>query len=140
MVRFSNLSLLKILLENARTPYVKIAEMLNVSEAAIRKRIKKLEKERIILKYTVEVDPKKIGYNIETLIGVDTDPEHYLAVIEKLKNMKEILNLYSSTGDHMMLLKCWFRDSNELSLFIKKIEKIEGVTKICPAIILEKIK
>ncbi len=140
MVRFSNLSLIKILLENARTPYIKIAEKLGVSEAAIRKRIKKLEKEKIILKYTVDIDPKKLGYNIDSLIGIDTEPEYYISTLEKLKNMDEVINLYSSSGDHMMLLRCWFKDSNELSSFIKKIEKIEGVTRICPAIILEKIK
>jgi len=40
----------------------------------------------------------------------------------------------------MILAECVFKDSNELATFIKKIEKINGITKICPAIILDKIK
>ena len=58
MVRISNFKILQILRENARTPFVKIAELLGVSETAVRKRVRKLEEQGIIRKYTVEVDQK----------------------------------------------------------------------------------
>ncbi len=140
MVRFSNFQLLKILRENSRTPLVKIAEKLGVTETAVRKRIKKLEKEGVIRRYTIEVNPKKIGFEMVSLIGLDTKPENYLSVLEELKEMEEVVSLYSSSGDHMIMAECWFRNSEELSKFVKKLEGIEGVTKVCPAIILEKIK
>ena len=140
VVRISDIQLIQILRENARTPFVKIAEMLGVSEAAIRKRVKKLERTGVIRKYTIEVDPKKIGFEITALIGIDTKPENYIPTIEKLKEMQEVNSLYSSSGDHMILIECWFKNSKELTQFIKKLEKIKGVTRICPAIILEKIK
>ncbi|HID17153.1 TPA: Lrp/AsnC family transcriptional regulator [Candidatus Bathyarchaeota archaeon] len=140
MVRISNLELIKTLEENARKPFVKIARKFNVSETAVRKRIKKLEKEGVIKGYTVEVDYGKLGFSVNALIGVDTSPEHYLLVIEKLKLMKEIKALYSSTGDHMLLIRCVFKTSGELGNFIKKVKEIEGVTRVCPAILLEKLK
>ena len=139
MVRISNLELVEILRKNARIPYVKLAKHFGVSETAIRKRIRKLEEDGVIKGYTIEVDPKKMGFEINALIGVDTKPEHYIPVIGKLKLMEEIRGLCSSSGDHMILLECWFRNSNELAEFVKKLEKLEGVTKICPAIIIEKI-
>lgn len=140
MVRISNFKLLKILKENSRTPYIRIAKILGVSETAVRKRIRKLEEMGIIKKYTIEIDPKKIGYNIVTLIGIDTLPEHLFSIIDKLKEMDEVISLYSSSGDHMILIESWFKNSDELSIFIKKLEKMPGIIKICPAIILEKIK
>lgn len=140
MVRISNLKLVNILRENARTPYVKIAKLLGVSETAVRKRIKKLEKEGVIRRYTVEIDLRKLGYEVNAIIGIDTSPEYYLAVIEELKNMREVYALCSSSGDHMILVDCWFKTSSELSEFIKKLYSIKGVTRVCPAIILEKIK
>ncbi len=140
MVRFSNFQLLKILRENSRTSLVKIAEKLGVTETAVRKRIKKLEKEGVIRRYTIEINPKKIGFEIVSLIGLDTKPENYLSVLEELKEMEEVVSLYSSSGDHMIMAECWFRNSEELSKFVKKLEGIEGVIRICPAIILEKIK
>ncbi|MHA1606323.1 MAG: Lrp/AsnC family transcriptional regulator [Candidatus Freyarchaeota archaeon] len=139
MVRISNFKILQILRENARTPFVKIAELLGVSETAVRKRVRKLEEQGIIRKYTVEVDPKKIGFEI-ALIGVDAKPEHYLALLERLKEMDEVVSLYSSSGDHMILVEYWFSGSEELAAFVKKLESLEGVTRVCPSIILEKLK
>ncbi|MEM1575417.1 MAG: Lrp/AsnC family transcriptional regulator [Nitrososphaerota archaeon] len=140
MVRISNLDLIKILENNARESFINIAKRFGVSETAIRKRIKKLEEMGIIKKYTIQIDPIKLGFKIDALIGIDTTSEDYISIIEQLKAMDEIKNLYSSTGDHMILAECWFKDSNELTNFIKKIEKIKGITRICPAIIIEKLK
>ncbi len=140
MVRISNLEILKILRKNSRIPTIKIAKMLGVSETAVRKRIKKMEREGIIRKYTIEIDLKKIGFKVNTLIGLDTKPENYIQTLEKLKEMEEVVSLYTSTGDHMLLIECWLKDSEELTKLVKKLGAIEGVTKICPAILLEKIK
>lgn len=140
MVRISNLDLLELLMQNSRMSFVKLARILNVSETAIRKRMRKLEQEGVIRKYTVDVDPRKIGYEINALIGIDTKPEHYIQILDKLNSNKDVISLYSSSGDHMIMLNCWFKNSKELMKFTKDLGKKEGVTKICPAIILEKIK
>lgn len=140
MVRISNQDLIRLLRKNARTTYLNLAKALGVSEAAIRKRIKKLEEEGIIKRYTIEVDPRKMGYNVQALIGVDTKPETYLQTIDRLKSMKEVMSLYSSSGDHMIIMECWFKDAKKLTEFVKKLNSMEGVARVCPAIILEKIK
>jgi Lrp/AsnC family transcriptional regulator for asnA, asnC and gidA len=140
MVRISNLELLLALRENSRTPFLQLARRFGVSETAVRKRVKKLEQEGVIKKYTIEVDTKKIGYDVNALIGVDTKPENYMSAIERMKKMREVACMCSSSGDHMILCECWFKNSKELSKFVKKLEHIEGVTKICPAIRTEHIK
>jgi len=40
----------------------------------------------------------------------------------------------------MLLLEGWFKNTEELVKFVEELQKIKGVTKVCPAIILEKIK
>ena len=88
------------------TPYVKIAKMFRVSEIAVRKRVKKLEEMGVIKKYTIEVDPEKVGFEIRALIGIDTKPELFISTLEKLKVMEEVISLYSASGDHMILVEC----------------------------------
>lgn len=127
-------------MENARTPYQEIARRLGVSETAVRKRVRKLEEKGIIKRYTVEVDPKKLGFEIQALIGVDTKPEYFISILGRLKELEEIRSLYSSSGDHMILIECWFKSSGELTEFVKFLENLEGITRVCPALILEKIK
>lgn len=140
MVRFSNSAILEMLAENSRASFVELAKKFGVTETAVRKRVKKMEKEGIITKYTVEFDAKKLGLQVRALVGIDTKPEFFIPAIDKLKKMKKVSSLYSSSGDHMIMVDCFFEDSNGLSAFIKEIEQIEGVTKICPALVLEKIK
>ncbi len=140
MVRISDIKLIKILLNNSRLPYTKIADELGVTEAAIRKRIRKLEDQGVIKRYTVYVDPKVLGYNYDVLIGIDTTSEKFISVLNLLKEDEKVIELYTSTGDHMILIRTWLKDSKELDLYIRYLESIEGVTRVCPAIIIERIK
>ncbi len=40
----------------------------------------------------------------------------------------------------MILIEYRFRSSEDLATFIKKLESLEGVTRVCSSIILEKLK
>ena len=140
MIRISNIDLIEELKKNSRISYVELAKKLGVSETAVRKKIRKLEQLGIIIKYTVEVDPKKIGYEILAIIGIDTIPEKYFKILEELNKNNKIIKLNQCSGDHMIIIESWFKNSKDLSDFLKTLEGIEGVIKICPAIVNEKIK
>ena len=142
MVRISekDMKIVEDLINNARKPFTKIAKELGITEAAVRKRIKKLEKEGIIQGYSAVVDPKKIGYEVTAFVGFDAEPEYYVRVVEKVKRLPQVRKLYSTTGDHMYMAECWFKDRNELEEFIKRLEEIPGITRVCPAIVVEEIK
>ena len=120
--------------------FVEIAKKLGVSETAVRKKLQKLEELGVIRRYTVEVDPRKLGFNIIALIGLDTTPESYIRVIDALRKDDRIVKMYSSSGDHMVLIEVWFRNSEEMSQFVKKLNDMEGVTRVCPAILIERLK
>jgi len=140
MVRISNHNLIKLLMENARASYVEIAEKLGVSEAAVRKRIRRLEDLGVIRRYTIDLDPRRLGYEVLAIIGLDVEPEHLLKVMEELKGREEVVRLYLTSGDHMLIIECWFENSQEFSSFIKGLESREGIRRVCPAIVLERFK
>ncbi|MEM2934948.1 MAG: Lrp/AsnC family transcriptional regulator [Candidatus Thermoplasmatota archaeon] len=132
--------IIEILEKNARTPYTKIAKELGLSEGAIRKRVDNLEKNGIIKKYVAVVDPKKIGYNSIALLGVDVEPTKLLEVANEIAKINEAKNVSISTGDHMIMAEIWARDGRRLSELLTRIGKIDGIKRLCPAIILEKVK
>ena len=130
--------IIEILEKNARTPFTKIAKLLNISESAVRKRVKKLEDRKIIKGYKAEINYKNIGYKI-VWVGLDVKAENIVNIIESLKNFDEIKNFYLSSGDHDIMIEFIYKEQEELNDLIKKLEKLEGVTRICPAILIEKI-
>ncbi|MEM2104597.1 MAG: Lrp/AsnC family transcriptional regulator [Candidatus Bathyarchaeia archaeon] len=133
--------ILKLLQEDGRLTFVEIAKKLKLSESTIRKRVQALREKGIIKRFTVEIEPAKIGLNTVAIVGIDVDPSKLLEAAQKLCEFKEIRSVATSTGDHMIMTEIWAKDGRELTRLIsEKIEPIEGVKKICPAIILEKLK
>lgn len=132
--------ILDILSKNARTQYTQIAKEVGLSEGAIRKRIATMENNGIIKKYVAVIEPKKVGYNSITLLGIDVEPTMLLEISKKVAKLNDAKHVYISTGDHMIMAEIWARNGNDLSRILSKIGKIEGVKRLCPAIILEEIK
>ena len=132
--------IISILLENARLPFTDIAKKLGITDVAVKKRLKKLEKNGVIKKYTVIVDPSKLGYQDVALVGVDTEPDKILEVAEKLSEKEYSRFVYLTTGDHMIMVEIWAKNNADLMKIIKEIGSMPGVKKVCPAIILDQIK
>lgn len=132
--------IISILLENARLPFTDIAKKLGITDVAVKKRLKKLEKNGVIKKYTVIVDPSKLGYQDVALVGVDTEPDKILEVAEKLSEKEYSRFVYLTTGDHMIMVEIWAKNNADLMKIIKEIGSLPGVKKVCPAIILDQIK
>ena len=136
-----DLKILKMLQGSGRLPFTEIAEKLKLSESTIRKRVQALQKKGVIKKFTVEIDPLRIGIRAVAIVGVDVDPAKLLEAAQKLCEIEEVCSVAMSTGDHMIMTEIWTRDERELTKLIsEKIGNIEGVKRVCPAIILEKLK
>ncbi len=133
--------ILQTLAHDSRTTFSQMSQMLNLSEAGIRKRVLALEEKKIIKKFTIEVDPAKLGIKSISIIGLDVDPSKLLSAAIELSTFAEVRNLSTCSGDHMIMMEVWTEDGKELTKFIKaKVAAMDGVKRICPAIIQEKFK
>ncbi len=136
-----DLKILEMLQENARMPYMEIARRLNLSEGTVRKRVLKMEESGIIKGYTVDIDPKQLGYGTIVLLGMDVEPKYFLSAARELSKMDCVRWVYTSTGDHSIMAEIWTKNTAELDRIVsEKISKIRGVTDLCPAILMERIK
>jgi len=132
--------ILGYLTENARIPFSNIAKKLQISESTIRNRVGNLENNGVIKKYSVLIEPSKIGSSV-AIVGIDVKPEKFLNVAKKLTEFNNIKFVATSTGDHMIMIEVWMDTARELRDFISnKIDKMDGVTRTCPAIINERLK
>ena len=138
--KITDIAIIEELKKNSRISYNKIAEKFSETEATVRKRVKKLINKGVIRKFTIDVDPRKIGFKIEAMIGFDIKEEYYTSTLLELKNLPEVISLTTSTGDHMVMIEAWFHDLEELNEFEQKLSKLPGIFNICPAIMVEKLK
>lgn len=141
MVDQLDLKILQILQNDGSLSFTDIARRLKLNESTVRKRVAVLREKGVIRKFTVIVEPSKIGFNTIAIIGIDVDPSKLLDAAQKLSEIPETKYVATSTGDHMIMTEIWTKDGKELSKVIsEKIGTIDGVKKICPSIILEKLK
>jgi len=133
--------IISALRQGARTPLRKISKLVHMSESAVRKRVKRLEREGVIERYTVVVNPSKLGYNALAIVSLDTAPEKHHETLENLTKLDEVKQLVTSAGEHMIIGTVYAHDNKELTdIILKKIGAIEGVTKVRASVILERVK
>lgn len=132
--------ILQILQDDARTPFSKIAKMLNLSESTIHIRIKRLKENGVIRGFYVDVDLEKIGYNVVAFVLIKADPKKYEEILRKISEFKEIYEIFDITGEYYALLKVRVRTREELASILDKIGNMEGVTSTYTMFVLRTIK
>jgi len=131
-----SLRIIEILRKDARTPKAKIAKELGITEAAVRKRIRGLEEKGIIIGYRALIDYRKAGI-VFSFTGIDVEPEALLNIVKRLREIEQIEVLYLTTGDHNLMAEILCSDMNELEKVHEEIASMNGVRRICPAIVTE---
>ena len=135
-----NAKIIALLERDASLPYRDVARKLGMNESTVRKRILSL-REKQVIKFSVEVDHLQLGYNARSFIGLDVEPSKILEVGRKLSQIPEVRSVSTTLGEHAFLVEVWAEDSDSLSEIIdKRLAPIEGVTKISPSILVEKLK
>jgi len=133
--------IIKALERNARTAFTEMARSIGISESTVRKRVEALESSGVIVGYSVVLDPIMMGKRAVTYLGLDTEPEEFLNVVEALSGMDEVRWLATATGDHMIMAEIWADDDGSLSRFLEeRIKTIPGVMRVCPTIVQERVR
>ncbi len=138
MLDITNEKLLGILERNAKLTNQEIAKKLGLTEGAVRKRIKKLEEERVIIGYKARIRYHLFDKTM-LIVGLDIAPDSFNSVINRLKQMPEIAELYSTTGDHSAIFVSAV-SSARASEFISGIERMKGIRHAYPAFVQETVK
>jgi Lrp/AsnC family transcriptional regulator for asnA, asnC and gidA len=133
--------ILRALEADAQASYAEIADRAGVSKPTVRKYIRQLEEDGVIVGYSAEVDPKKLSGQSIALVGIDVASERYVEATRALKALDAVESLYSSSGDHMLMAEVRAADGNELGdVIAEEILEIDGVTAAHPSFLQERLK
>ena len=105
--------------EDARVPFLEVARDCGVSGAAIHQRIQKLTSMGIIKGSQFIIDPEKIGFETCAFVGLNLKhPESFDAVVEKLKEIPEVVECHYTTGDYDLFIKIYATNNHHLLTII----------------------
>lgn len=137
--------ILDVLGEDCRYSAEKIAVMLGEETAAVEAKIKEMEEEGVIVKYTAITNPEAVDdERVEALIEVKMTPQKgqgfdYLA--ERVSGYPEVKGLYLMSGTYDLAVFIEGKSLRSISRFVsEKISTFDGVLSTATHFILKKYK
>ena len=139
----TDLKILEALQEDSRQTYMAIGKHLGIAHSTVYDRIKRMEQNGIIKKYTALIDAEKAGTkSITAIMTIYTDPKESERVAEKLCNAPEILEVYTSLSEELLIMaKVVAENQESLHTFIaNSVAPLPGVLRIRTSILTKKFK
>ena len=126
----TDIQIAKILTQKSRTPFIKIAEDLNISTNKVIQRYSKLKK-TILTTSTITINLKRIGYNavmnLQLKLANKNQTQQVLTAILQIPNVI-VLSEYV-TGDFDLFAIIALRDYSELFRLKEQLNTIQGIEK-----------
>ncbi len=127
------------MMQNAAISYADLGKKLQVSAGTIHVRIKKLQEMGVVKGTRLNVNLKKMGYDITAFIGVYLEKSSlYDDVAKELMQISEIIRLNYTTGNYSMFLEIVCKDITQLRYILHdRLQRIKGIERTETLISLE---
>ncbi len=121
--------IMTVLQGDARKPFQEIARELKVSGGTVHVRFNKLKEGGVIRGSRIVIDYGNLGFDVHAFIGINLhNAGDYGAVLEKLKEMKEITEVHYTTGGYSMFIRVIAESTRGLHSFLT--EKLQPLQEI----------
>jgi Lrp/AsnC family transcriptional regulator for asnA, asnC and gidA len=128
-IDYINQQIIKMLSADGRIAYSEIAKELKISNSLVHQRVRKLQDSGIISGFSVQLNPKEIGYETITYTGIATKEARFAySIAEKLKEIPEVVECHFVSGKYALFLKIVAANNEEFrKVLYEQIHNIEGV-------------
>jgi DNA-binding Lrp family transcriptional regulator len=117
-------AILALLQKNNRMPQREIAEAVNLSPAAVQRRIRRLEESGVIHANIAVLDPARVGQPITVLVEVEMESERaelYAAAKRAFQTAPEVQQCYYVTGGADFILVITVRTMGEYEELTRRL-------------------
>ena len=116
----SDLKLLALLQDNARTTVQAMADRIGVSTASVQRRLRMLREGGVIKKEVAVLDPHKLGFDVTAIVSVELERDR-LDQIDAFKRKAridaQVLNFYCIAGDADFVMVVVAKDMRDYEAF-----------------------
>ncbi|WP_223262517.1 Lrp/AsnC family transcriptional regulator [Variovorax beijingensis] len=126
-----DMAILRVLLLDSRKTLQEIGNEVGLSPTSCWTRIKKLEAHGVIKRYTIDVDPAKLGYHDSVIVQVTLESHTDETLYDfgrVLATIPEIQEAYLVSGDYDYYIRIAVRDTRDYERLLReKLYKIPGI-------------
>jgi len=127
----SDLAIIEMLIKNARISLREIAAVVDLSPSSIRNRMERLVNLGVIKRYTLELDHRKLGYEVQVVVMITSKPGESDSLYRTLSTYNEISKVLRTSGSANFICMAQVKDISKLAKFItNELEKLQGVERI----------
>ena len=127
----SDRAILRVLLDDSRKTLQEISAAVGLSPTTCWSRIKKLQTQGVIRRYTVDLDPARLGYHDSVIVQVTLSSHNDETLYEfgrALAEIPEIQECYLVSGDYDYYIRIAVRDTRDYERLLReKLYKIPGI-------------
>ncbi|PSB28119.1 Lrp/AsnC family transcriptional regulator [Stenomitos frigidus] len=134
-----DIEIMGLLQQDGRMPYSLISRTLEVSEATIRYRIKRLIEEKVIA-ITAYINYEKLKFSSIACIELEVTPAFFKETVLILADMAKVSFLAVVTGQTNITLEYVYEDNDDLIRFLNDLKSMEDVTQVTSRIMLKVYK
>jgi DNA-binding Lrp family transcriptional regulator len=129
-------ALLDALRQNASQRLEDLARLVKLAPSSVHERLRRLERERVIRKWTVDVDAAALGLGVIAFIGIRaTRP--CSEMLDAMGRIASIEECHSVAGELSMMLKVRVRDPGALLSLTEHLRQIPGIEQTETTIVLK---
>ena len=132
--------IIKVLEDDARTSLRKISELVDVSLGTVSNRVKRMEKNGIIRGYSVILDPDKIGWELNVVIGLRIQKGRLIEIQDRIAKDSRVHGVYDVTGDFDSMVIARAKNRKDLDDLSKNVLSIDGVERSITHLVLNTVK
>jgi DNA-binding Lrp family transcriptional regulator len=126
--------IIRILKNDGRAAYIDIGKQVDLSEGAVRKRIKLLIDAGVIRKFTAKIGAAEGAEAITLLATHPSFPTQ--EVSDRIRKIPNVETLYEVTGEYDIIAVISGMSVMEVNECIEKIRRVEGIMKTNTMIVL----
>ena len=139
-----DIAILDVLQQDARASLQDVSTQVGLSTTPCWARIKKMEKEGVILGYTVRIDPAAIGYTETVIVQVTLEShndETLDAFGKALEEIPEVLEAFLISGDYDYHIRIAVRDTRDYERLLReRLYRIPGIRHSKSSFVLRRLK
>ncbi|AZD68055.1 transcriptional regulator, AsnC family [Pseudomonas chlororaphis] len=107
-------ALISALMEDSRRSLKALAQISGLSSPSVAERLRRLEERGVLKAYTVEVDPRLFGYQLQAIVRIRPLPGKLQEVERQILAIPEFTECDKVTGEDCFIARLHVRDMEQL--------------------------